>query len=464
MHSRRDQVEAYSFANNRLRSALVRGEPDAPRAPLRRTPIGLIIGAVLALLGIGGVALLALIKPGSTPRWRQSGVLIIEKQTGIRYVYDGGQLHPVFNYASARLLLPEDFDTAAVSASTLASVPRGNRIGIEGAPEILPGTAAGGRSWLVCAPPATAVDGQVTPQVTVLLDPEPPPQDAPAAVALVHGPDGTRFVVHGGVRMKVTADWVIPALGYLEEQSVPVTGSWLDVLPAGPDLGALDVAGRGVPGPDLAGTATRVGQILVATEPGLPKRYFLVTSDGLVPVNQTVVALVLGDPASREVYLDGAYPVPIDPATLATARLLTTPDWAERLPDLPRQVSARADQVPCAQLRTDGDEVHYTLVTVPAPKAQVPPVREPHTVADARTAGGFSAPAGGGALVRTLPAPGAAGIGLHLIVETGARYPLADEEAATALGFAPSGAAPIPAALLTMLPTGPELRVLGGDR
>jgi hypothetical protein len=62
-----------------------------------------------------------------------------------------------------------------------------------------------------------------------------------------------------------------------------------------------------------------------------------------------------------------------------------------------------------------------------------------------------------------MPAPGAAGIGLFLVVETGAKYPLLNDEAAAALGYSPGAAVPVPATVLALLPTGPELRVLGGD-
>ena len=54
-------------------------------------------------------------------------------------------------------------------------------------------------------------------------------------------------------------------------------------------------------------------------------------------------------------------------------------------------------------------------------------------------------------------------IGLFLVVETGAKYPLLDDAAAAALGYAASAAVPVPATVLALLPTGPELRVLGGD-
>lgn len=460
MPSRRDQVEAYSFAAGRLRSALVRAEPDAPRPPLRRTPIGLIIGIVLALLVLGGVALLALIRPGSSPGWRQPGVLIIEKETGNRYVLADGRLHPVLNYASARLLFPDEFKTVAVNAKDLAAVPHGGRIGIPGAPDLLPGPA-GGRTWLVCATTTTAVDGRITPHVTVRLDQPVSQPDADELGALVVGPDGTSHLVHGGSRMKITAGWVTAALGYAAVPPIPVTGSWLDTVPVGPDIGPFAIPGRGTASAS-AGEAT-VGQVLVTGEPG-PRQYFLVMTGGLVPVNETAAALILGDPRATQAYgEDPVQAIPIDLSALSRATMLE-PTAIAQPPELPESLPSWTGQVPCAALATGTDTIDYRLVMVPASAAQAPPVAEPDTVAGPNAADGFSAPPGGGALVRTLPAPGTAGMGLYLVVETGAKYPLADDAAAVALGYAPALAVPVPAPLLALLPTGPELHVLGTGR
>ena len=459
MPSRRDQVEAYSFAAGRLRSALVRAEPDAPTPPLRRTPIGLIIGVVLALLALGAVALLALLKPGSSPGWRQPGVLVIEKETGNRYIFADGRLHPVLNYASARLLLPRDFTTVAASAKDLATVPHGGRIGIPGAPDILP-RPGGGKSWLICATSHTGVDGRVTPQVAVLLDDSVPPSRAGGNLAaLVTGPDGTTYLVHHGVRMKVTAGWVIPALGYAAVPLIPVSVGWLDAVPSGPDLGPLPVAGRGAPAP---GSGT-VGQVLVSSAPGQPDQYFLVTMGGLVPINETAVALLLADPQTQVAYGDEAVrAIPIDLSALSRERVLDA-SAVTQPPDVPANLPNWTGQVPCVQLQPSSDTVEYALMMTPAESVQAPPVEEHATVAGPNVAAGFSAPPGGGALVRTMPAPGATGIGLFLVVETGAKYPLLDDAAATALGYSPDTAAPVPATVLGLLPTGPELRVLGGD-
>jgi hypothetical protein len=65
-------------------------------------------------------------------------------------------------------------------------------------------------------------------------------------------------------------------------------------------------------------------------------------------------------------------------------------------------------------------------------------------------------------LARTLAASGVPGAGLYLVVDSGAKYPVDGDAAATALGYSPDRAATVPADLLAMLPTGPVLHLLDG--
>ena len=96
MQNRRDQVQAHSFVVGRLVSAMLRAEPDSPFTPQRRFSIGWVCGLIVAACGVYGV-----IVPGGNTSWQEPGVLIVEKETGNRYVYVGEQLRPVANYTSA---------------------------------------------------------------------------------------------------------------------------------------------------------------------------------------------------------------------------------------------------------------------------------------------------------------------------------------------------------------------------
>src|SRR2546426_5228432 len=369
MHSRRDQVEAHAFVKSRLRSALLRGEPDAAQPPLRRTPIALVLGAVLGVLAIAIVAVFALLKPPSGKAWRKPGALIVEKQTGNRYVLSEGRLRPVLNYASARLLLGDRMTVTSASAQTLARLPRGGQIGIVGAPDTLPPATAGDQPWLVCATSAPDSGGIGQPGVTVLLGAaalqSPDPQ---AEAALVRTPDGAVYLAEGGRRMRLTARWVSRALGLDESRALPVRSAWVGALPAGPDLGTLPIAGRGQAGPTLDGRPSRVGQVLAASSPGTPDRHYLVTSGGLIPVNQTAVALALGDPATAAAYdRGGAKELPLSPTALASASILDTPQWTSELPPIPAALATdHADRIPSARVVTADRTAKTAVGSLPA--------------------------------------------------------------------------------------------------
>jgi type VII secretion protein EccB len=467
VHSRRDQVEAHAFVKSRLRSALLRAEPDAPRPPLRRTPVALVIGMLLGGLAVAVVALLSLLKPGGGGvAWRKPGALIVERETGNRYVLSEGRLRPVLNYASARLLLADRMTVASTSAASLAGLPRGGPVGIVGAPDTLPPPRAADQPWLVCATPPHDADAVDQPGVTVLLGPSLPPSANPAGeAALVRTPDGTVYLAENGRRMRLTAPWVIRALGFDGSVPRPVRSSWADALPAGPDLGTLPVAGRGNPGPTLAGQATEVGQVLTASGPGTTERHYLMTSGGLMPVNDTATALALGDPATADAYDDGdARALPLSPTALASAPTVDTAQWAGDLPPVPTALATdHGDRVPCALVDTAGGTARTTVVTVAeSVVGEAAAVDAPSLQRDNRTADQVAVAPRGGMLARTLPAPGVPGAGLYLVVDSGAKYPVDGDAAAAALGYSSAGAATVPAALLALLPTGPVLHLIQG--
>jgi type VII secretion protein EccB len=150
MQSRRDQVQAYTFTVGRLTSGMLTADPDAVDTPMNRTRRGGVIGLVIGALICVGFIVVGLLVPKDSDSWRKSGVLIMEKETGARYVYGAGTLRPVINYTSAKLITGDKGTVQQVSRNTLADVPRGTPIGIPGAPDSLPGSPTPpGR----CAPP-----------------------------------------------------------------------------------------------------------------------------------------------------------------------------------------------------------------------------------------------------------------------------------------------------------------------
>ena len=150
--STKDNLQAHRFMRHRVRAALIEGDPDAGERPLSRLGLGTYAGifAAVALLAVAGIV--GVLRPGVSTAWAETGALILESETGSRFVSLAGTLHPVLNYASARLILGEQLHGVSVSAGTLTSVPHGPTVGIPSAPDSLPDPARmAGSTWSVCA-------------------------------------------------------------------------------------------------------------------------------------------------------------------------------------------------------------------------------------------------------------------------------------------------------------------------
>jgi len=468
VHSRRDQVQAHTFMVGRLVSALLQGEPDLAVPPTRRTPLGLIIGSVLAAIVVAGVAVLALLAPGGATGWRKPGTLIVEKQTGNRFVLLDGRLRPVLNYASARLLLGSKPTVDSVRTSALADVPRGAAVGILGAPDSLPDPdSPHGGPWLVCGTSTADSNGPgsrpaVALRIGAAADTRPVPD---GQAVLVRTTDGTRYLAWRDRRLRLAAPWVERALGLDDSAAVPVRDSWINALPAGPDLGPQPLPGRGGPGPVLDGRPSRVGQVFVVHGTGVAARFYQLSTGGLVPATATATALALGDPDAAVAYRDQPpQPFELSPTALGSATVLPAPGWQAQAPGTPPAVvagGAGGSTVPCVQAVPGADRPTVSVVTAPAEVAGDSTVGGPALVRDARTADLVAVRPGAGLLARTQPAPGLPGAGLYLVTEDGAKYPVASADAADALGQPVSSAVAMPADLLALLPTGPVLDRLG---
>ncbi len=145
MASRRDELNAYTFAKRRMLAAFLQPSPSgseegAPR-PLRAVVPSLVVGVLV----LGGFGAWGMFKPTAPPGWDEPGTrVVVGKQSTTRYVVletDGvTRLHPVLNLASARLLMKDaGYRVVQVSDKVLDSgeLPRGPILGIPYAPDRL---------------------------------------------------------------------------------------------------------------------------------------------------------------------------------------------------------------------------------------------------------------------------------------------------------------------------------------
>ncbi|WP_130797400.1 type VII secretion protein EccB [Streptomyces otsuchiensis] len=466
MQTKRDQVQAHMFLMSRLTSAMLRSDPDAPESPQARTNRGIVWGVVIAVILTAGSFVLGMFSPGKKTSWQTSGDLVVDKDTGARYLYLDERLRPVRNYASARLLAGADLGTTTVGGKSLRGTPRGTPVGIPGAPDQLPpGDAETSAPWLVCASRDHQAEEAEDSAFTTLAVGEEPGGDGLASdeAALVRGPDGEDYLVWQGSRLRLDADaGALEALGYSAQNAVVVSAAFLNSLPPGPDLSPPQASGLGEAGPQGVGT---VGQVFEQTVAGGEARYFQLREEGLAPLTATEAALILGDPGTRADAYDGQTPrpLPLDSESVRELLLETPGGRAGAMPEAPPKAVALADDgALCASVLPEGQGTRISVSMVDAVALGAPSELSSDLAAPACTpVDHVVVPAGGGTLVRAVGAGGGRiGPSLYLVTEAGVKHRVDGEEAAAALGYGSTEPGEIPAPLLAMVPSGPDLSEL----
>ncbi|WP_320773022.1 type VII secretion protein EccB [Streptomyces sp. CRN 30] len=430
MQSRRDHVHAYQFATGRLAAALVTGEPAPGDPPARRSVVGAVIGVVLAVLVCAGFGVYGLIRPGGNTAWAKPGAIVVEKETGTRFLHLDGVLHPVANYSSALLGAagsPAGTKVYTVSRNSLKGSPRGAEVGITGAPDSVPAAASlltG--EWSRCLTPGRGT-GE-TPDFAPSGG-----RTADERRILVTDADGTPYLLWNGHRHRIDGRSALVALELDGQDPLTAPGAWLAALPAGPAVAAASVPGRGDPGPRIGGRSTEIGQVFTTAADGTgPAQYYVLRADGLAPVSRTEYQLLAasGQGAGRQVTR----------ADVAAAPGSDDRGLLHRLPDFLSGPVARPgdDATVCLRQHTEGSTVHTSLTWEKPPATDAVPV-------------------GTGLLLTPLPLPSSGTGTAYLVTELGVKYPLSESGDLSALGYSGGQVRPVPPAVLDLLPTGPTL-------
>lgn len=459
MLSRRDQVQAQSYVWSRLVTALVVADADAAENPNRRMVVGTVSGILVAALVVAGFTVYGLLRPGGATSWQKPGVLVVEKESGSRYLYLNGKLRPVLNYASARLLFQAEPKVVSVSRRSLTDVPHGQPLGIVGAPDSLPASGrVAGQAWTVCAASAKDQTGRTTTATTASItgaEAAAGYRPAPGEAVLASAGE-RRFLLWRGYRLRLTTDWLPRVLG-ADGPGLPVEDIWLETVPAGPDLAPLTVAGRGGAGPAIDRQPARIGELFTARDTNGVVRTYLLRSDGLAPLGSLAYAIATADPDTAKLYGGPVRPREISLAALAQLPVSPAPVLPEGIPaDLPRILAdPPAGTTWCARHRMSDGQVDLVAGR---------PVTTAGMVVDgialrrtSRTAAAVSVAAGQGGLVAAGRFGQALGAVRYLVTDAGVKYPVTDADSAARLGFPATDTRPVPPRLLDLLPTGPAL-------
>ncbi|MEV4492940.1 type VII secretion protein EccB [Micromonospora coxensis] len=449
MPSRQDQLHSYQFTVQRAVAALVMRETDPAQSPFRRLAGAGLASVLVAAIVLGGFALYGLFAGGGS-KWRDPGAVIVEKESGARFVYRDGKLHPVLNYASALLIIGADrSSTVLVSRRSIEGVPRGLPLGIADAPDSLP---APGRlsttPWTVCSLGPAQPDGSAPRSALLIGRDATGGRPAGEEGVLLRHPDGSLHLLWRERRYLLRdTSRVLAALAATRERAVPVAPALLNTLPAGADLAPPALPDLGQSSTGVSGAA--VGDVYLVRNSGGGRQYAVALRDGLAGITELQAALLMARTGQDE-------PDPISLGRFAA------------LPKLPALVPTGPAAPPPAPPRLAGVDGGGICVRV-GDDGEVDDVRVgagvPDLTAVARTAAtgrGVLADhvlvePGRGAVVESVAAPGATGGAISVVTDLGRRYVLADAEVLGMLGYRNVRPLRLPAGLVSLVPAGSPL-------
>ncbi|OON27809.1 MULTISPECIES: type VII secretion protein EccB [unclassified Micromonospora] len=452
MPSRQDQLHSYQFTVQRAVAALVMRETDPARSPFRRLAGAGLASVLVAAIALGGFALYGLFAGGGT-KWRDTGAVIVEKESGARFVYREQKLHPVLNYASALLIIgAERAKTVLVSRRSIEGVPRGLPLGIPDAPDSLPDRARlSTAGWTVCsaagAERAAAGAEPAAPRSVVLIGTAATGGRALGddAILLQHPDGGLHLVWHARRYLLRDTGRVLAALAATRQRAVPAAPALINSIPAGADLAPLDLPGLGQPSPRVTGAT--VGDVFLVRNSGGGRQYAVALTGGLAGVTELQATLLLARTGQGE------------PEAMTLGRFAALP----KLPDLvptgpaappptPPRLAAADPGALCVRVGDDADAGDVRL------GATLPDLSDtPQGTGGTAVADHVVVEPGHGAVVESVAAPGATGGALSVVTDLGRRYVLADPTVLGMLGYRDVRPVRLPAGLVGLVPAGSPL-------
>ncbi|MGV0790650.1 type VII secretion protein EccB [Mycolicibacterium sp. XJ1819] len=451
----RHQVSGWRFIMRRIASGVALHDTRMLVDPLRTQSRSVLVGALVLATGMAGCFVFSLIRPGGSAG---DDPILADRATSALYVRLGDQLHPVLNLTSARLIAGRPENPSTVKTSEIDQFPRGNLIGIPGAPERMVQNETRDADWTVCdglSGPAVGVTMIAGPLTDGGERAAPLPADEAVLVANADGPNAGTWLLWDGRRSPIDLNnrAVTAALGLPAEgpEIRPVAPGLFNAVPEAPALTPPVVAGAGgAPSYQLPVPAP-VGSVVVSYDANNTLRHYAVLRDGLQQISPVLAAILRNDnsfgldqpprlgaddisrlPVASELD-DGAYPR--QPVTLvdATDAPTTCARWT-------RPADATGSRI---ELRAG--------VTLPVAESLRPVSLV--GAGSATTANQVVLTPGSGYLVQTVDGA------CFWISDTGVRYGLDTDEGddtLTALGLTPP-ALPIPWSMLSQFAPGPTL-------
>jgi type VII secretion protein EccB len=434
--------------------AIVRRDTRMFDDPLQFYSRAVGAGIIIAVLVCLGAALLAYFKPLGK---RGDDSLLVDRTTNQLYVVlpDSGQLRPVYNLTSARLILGNNGRPVAVKSQELDRMPKGQPLGIPGAPYATPVSASPETQWSLCDTVVKPESVAPTVETSVLIT----PLALDASVGALR-PEQGMLVSYKGQDWLVTATGrhaidlsdraVTSAVGIpVTAKSTPISEGLFNALPnAGPwSLPAIPAAGApntvGLP-PELV-----IGAVFkTVTDSGGQddEQNYVVLPDGVAKVNGTTAAALR---ASNSFGL-------ISPPSVEASDVAKIPEqvFVSPLPDQPMDIRLRHDAPTLcwSWQREPGDQSPRQTVFsgrhLPIPASKM-------NAGIRQITGAATVYIDGGQFIRLQSPDPRYGESLYYIDPQGIRYGLPNQDTANVLGLASPQTAPWQ--VVSLLVDGPVL-------
>ncbi|MGW7577811.1 type VII secretion protein EccB [Streptomyces sp. NPDC054765] len=485
MASRRDELNAYSFARKRTNAAFLKPLPNgsiesAPK-PLKAVVPSVVVG-VMMLVGFGACGIL---KPVAPQGWDEVGKnVIVGDESTTRYVVLNSKdvngknqklLHPILNLASARLLIDPKFNVVKVKESELdGKLPHGPALGIPYAPDRLPTSEDAGKpkTWAVCNRPGTGAGAKPQQAVFVLAGKDKKLVEDKGKLDIhqalyVEDPQGKKWLVdHNGMAFGFNSARMGAGSGSKEEgdavlrriifgsDATPqkVSKQFMDTLLTVPDqlsisMPTVDGAGSRTTAQKVPQKARTVGSILEGSD----GHKYVVERDGVEQVTNFVAKLLQEGANAKKLHPDGS---PLTPVPVAAGSIDPKRDDAGNQTTFLGKVFGGFDSPwPTEAVSTANDFTHgsqtgglvtptdsgvscsvYNGTNTKYPGGEEKQLGYPNGVPDMQTWVGKDYPAkpaggassyvtpGSGLLYTEVPTPSAKSGSLFLVTDTGLRY------------------------------------------
>jgi type VII secretion protein EccB len=450
----RHQVSGWRFVMRRIASGVALHDTRMLVDPLRTQTRAVLVGGLIMITGLAGCFLFSLIRPAGVAG---NDAVLADRSTAALYVKVGDQLHPVLNLTSARLIAGRPDNPSTVKTSELDQFPRGNLLGIPGAPERMVQNTSRDADWTVC----DAVFGSTAGVTVIAGTPAEGSERATVLPAnhavLVENTDGTNpgtWLLWDGRRSRIDLNnrAVSDALGLGVDIPAPrpIPAGLFNTVPEAPGLTSPPIPGAGVAPRFPLPLSAPVGAVVASFEADNTMRYYAVLTDGLQPVPPVLAAILRN---TNSFGLEQAPRLGAD--EVARLPVATGIDTSAYPADPVTLVDASEDPVTCARWAKPEGATTRSLTLLSGAALPVP---DGLRTVDLVTSGS------GGVANRVALSPGSGYLvnsngALFWVSDTGVRYGIdmdADDKTAAALGLT-SPPLPIPWSVLTQFAAGPTL-------